>query len=175
LETAHSFFLDKIKAKFPWYKCVHLLMGMSLVVDCSAVSHSGSNLDLSVLRQGAPDPTEDVDRAHDCTVILLNFINSFHISLMAVLQTIDSMASQGWDAILDLSNPANGTDPRPFEDNMSDHTADSHLGTPGLNCVAYDKPSEISSKSSHVPSNQSGMCKRKQDAMDKAMEITLAD
>ena len=82
------------------------------------------------------------------------------------------MASQGWDTILGLSNPANGTDPGPFKDNMCDHTADAHLGTPGLNHVAYDKPSEISSKSSHVPSNQSGMCKRKQDTMDKAMEIT---
>jgi len=61
-------FLDKIKAKFPWYKCVHLFMGTSLVVDCSAVGHSGSNLDLSMLRQGVPDSTEDVDRAHDQTV-----------------------------------------------------------------------------------------------------------
>ena len=60
-------------------------MGTNLVVDHSAVSHSGSNLDLSVLMQGTPDPTEDVDRAYDQTVSLLNFINSFHISLTAVL------------------------------------------------------------------------------------------
>ena len=85
------------------------------------------------------------------------------------------MASQGWDAILSLSNPANGAAPGPFKDNMSNHTANSHLGTPGLDCIAYNKPSEISSKSSHVPSNQSGMHKRKQDRMDKAMEITLAN
>ena len=58
---------------------------------------------------------------------------------------------------------------------MSDHTTDSHLGTPGLDRVAYDKPSEISSNSSCIPSNPSGMHKRKQDMMDKVMEITSAD
>jgi len=85
------------------------------------------------------------------------------------------MASQPWDAVLSLSNPDDGADPGPFEDNISDHTADSHLGTPGLNRVAYDKPSETSSRSSRVPSNPSSMRKRKQNAMDKVMEITLAN
>ena len=123
-------------------------MGTSLVVDHSAVGHSGSNLDLSVLRQGALDLKEDVDGAHDRTVSLLIY---FTFSLLHFFHTIDSMASQPWDAVLSLSNPADGADPGPFKDNMYAHTANSHLGTPSLNHVAYNKSSEISSKSSLHP------------------------
>ncbi|KAJ7911696.1 hypothetical protein B0H13DRAFT_2328078 [Mycena leptocephala] len=40
---------DKIQKKFPWYKRMHLLMGNSPVVDRSAVSHSQTSVDLSIL------------------------------------------------------------------------------------------------------------------------------
>ncbi|KAF8576061.1 hypothetical protein K439DRAFT_1623139 [Ramaria rubella] len=40
---------EKVQKSFPWYKRLHTLMGMSPVVDRSAVGHSMSELDLSVL------------------------------------------------------------------------------------------------------------------------------
>ncbi|KAJ6609748.1 hypothetical protein B0H10DRAFT_2225653 [Mycena sp. CBHHK59/15] len=40
---------DLIKKKFPWYKRMHALMGSSPVVDRSALSHSQTSVDLSVL------------------------------------------------------------------------------------------------------------------------------
>ncbi|KAJ7435371.1 hypothetical protein B0H11DRAFT_1937674 [Mycena galericulata] len=38
-----------IKAKFPWYLRMHVLMGSSPTVDCSALAHSQTRVDLSVL------------------------------------------------------------------------------------------------------------------------------
>lgn len=43
--------LKKIQSKFPWYKQMHALMGMSSVVDRSAITHSATLVDISMLAQ----------------------------------------------------------------------------------------------------------------------------
>ena len=46
--------LEKIQSKFPWYKQMHALMGTSPVIDRSAIAHSETPLDTSMLaRNGA--------------------------------------------------------------------------------------------------------------------------
>ncbi|KAH7917118.1 hypothetical protein BV22DRAFT_1200347 [Leucogyrophana mollusca] len=40
---------DKVKAKFPWYMTMHWLMGTSPVVNRSAIAHSGTPLNLTIL------------------------------------------------------------------------------------------------------------------------------
>ena len=46
--------LEKIQSKFPWYKQMHALMGTSPVINRSAIAHSATPLDTSMLaRNGA--------------------------------------------------------------------------------------------------------------------------
>lgn len=45
------FVADLIQTKFPWYKRMHALMGTSPIVDRSAVAHSRTAIDLSILTQ----------------------------------------------------------------------------------------------------------------------------
>lgn len=66
-DNLHSLqpFTDEISEKFPWYKRLDALMGTSPVVNRSAVAHSQTRVDLSVLdRDGeVRDPSLCVARA----------------------------------------------------------------------------------------------------------------
>lgn len=57
--------LERIEKDFPWYKVMNRLMGASPIVDRSAIAHSGTVLDLSVLQKTSEskDTIEDVDGA----------------------------------------------------------------------------------------------------------------
>ncbi|KAH7913600.1 hypothetical protein BJ138DRAFT_1220151 [Hygrophoropsis aurantiaca] len=49
---------DKVKVKFPWYMTMHRLMGTSPVADRSAIAHSGTSLDLTILH---PSVSADIN------------------------------------------------------------------------------------------------------------------
>jgi len=49
---SHVCWVDKIHSTFPWYKYLNNLMGTNPIVDTSALAHSTSLLNLSVLVNG---------------------------------------------------------------------------------------------------------------------------
>ena len=49
----NCFSVEKVQAKFPWYKRMHQLMGTSPVVSKAAIAHSRTPIDLTLLDRGA--------------------------------------------------------------------------------------------------------------------------
>ena len=55
------FYADEIQLKFPWYLCMHALMGSSPIVSRKSISNSKSDIDLTVLGGGDIEDGKDED------------------------------------------------------------------------------------------------------------------
>ena len=55
------FYTDEIQLKFPWYLCMHALMGSSPIVGRKSILNSKSDIDLTVLRGGDGEDKDEDD------------------------------------------------------------------------------------------------------------------
>ncbi|KAF8582916.1 hypothetical protein K439DRAFT_1617903 [Ramaria rubella] len=126
---------EKVQKSFPWYKCLHALMCTSPVVDRSAVGHSMSELDLSVLGMASNSmaPNSPEEGCSQSPMWDIEYDNGIVGELGGLPNDITDMQAY-----------------------LDGHLTDSHAGSPGLDgpesTRADSQPSKTPTRADSQPS-----------------------